>query len=69
MLGFGCEYQLLECHVKEFEDARLRRQLANNRKGNPLRPSGRAWSPYLFLAIKSLGLLEILRMALDGGVS
>jgi hypothetical protein len=68
MMGFGCAYRQLDCYAREFEDARLRRQLANARQGNPLRLPERQWSPFLFLALKSMGLLQILRLALDGGV-
>lgn len=68
MIGFGSPHLELECHVREFENGRLREQLAIARQGHPVRPRGRRWSPYFFLALKSLGLLEILRMALDGGV-
>ena len=68
MIGFGSSHLDLECHVREFEDARLRRQRTVARLGYPVRPAARAWSPYFYLAIKSLALVEIFRIALDGGV-
>ena len=68
MLEFGNPYSELECHFREFEDARLRRQRAIARQEQPIRRSGTHWSVYFTLALKLLGLFQILRMALDGGV-
>jgi hypothetical protein len=68
MIGLGSPHLELECQVKAFEDARIHRQLAMGRQQEPVRRPGRPWSPYFLLALKSLALFQILRMALDGGV-
>jgi hypothetical protein len=68
MIGFASPHIELECQVKAFEDAQIRRHLAIVRREDLGRPPGRNWNSYIFVVLKSLVLFQILRMALDGGV-
>ncbi|HET9661886.1 MAG TPA: hypothetical protein VFP05_16280 [Thermomicrobiales bacterium] len=68
MIGMVSSHIELEYHIKEFEAARARHERWLAQQGQPLRSGRRSLGPLLFLVLKSAALVQLYRLALEGGV-